>query len=354
MKFFRNAMISFIVFFIILILVFCGLYYYTISPTGTSDKNITVEIPYGTSRDEIAAILKDKNLIRKTDTFRLYLKLNSITNLQAGTYNFSKSMGMKEIVNKLSTGDIIKVTTMITIKEGKNINQIGDLIASKTAYTKEEYLALISNKTYLTELVNKYWFLSTDIFNKQIYYPLEGYLFPETYDIYNLTLKQIIELQLNTTKKILDKYKTKIEASKYNVHELITLASIVELEGKTTESRAKIANALYNRLDKNIALGCDVTTYYAERKTFADDLAQSELDALNAYNTRNLNFIGLPVGPISNPGESAIKATLYPTTTNYLYFLADKNGTVYLFPTYTEFVAKKAELKAKGLWFIYD
>ncbi|MDD4644288.1 MAG: endolytic transglycosylase MltG [Bacilli bacterium] len=354
MRFFRNTMVCLIIFFIVAILSFCGFYYYGISPVGNSDKKITVDIPYGSSRDEIASILKDEDLIRNATIFTLYLKLNGIETLQAGTYSFTKNMNLETIVDKIVNGEILGASTTMTFKEGKTISDLATLIASKTDYTEEEFIALAANKEYLTELIKDYWFLTNDILDDGLYFPLEGYLFPDTYDIYNLTLKQIIEIQLDNTKKVLDDYKTEIEASKYNIHQIMTMASMVELEGNNDSNRAGIARVFYNRLDDGISLGSDVTAHYGVQKSMSEEITQAELDADNPYNTRNTSFAGLPLGPISNPSESSIEAALNPTDSNYNYFMADKNGKIYFSKTLAEQTAKIKELKEQGLWFTYD
>ena len=142
----------------------------------------------------------------------------------------------------------------------------------------------------------------------------------------------------------------------YNVHELMTLASIAELEGSSYEDRQEIVGVLVNRLNKNMSLGSDVTAYYAFKVDMGErDLYAKELKTENPYNTRGPNMNGkLPVGPICNPSREAILATLNYKETDNLYFVADKNKKVYFTKTNEEHLKKILELKSKDLWYEYQ
>ena len=354
MKFFRNAMIAIVIIVVLSMCSFCGFYYYAISPVSKDTKTIVVEIPLGTSRETIFNMLKEKGLIRNTNILKLYLKLNNIKTLQAGNYELNKSMAIAKIVDKLQDGKVMQEVKMITIKEGKTIKYISAVINDKTDFTSADFLQLMKNETYIKELMTKYWFLTDDILDTKVFYPLEGYLFPETYDVYGLTLKEIVELWLDTTNKKLEPYKTKINESKYSIHELMTMASMAELEGKTAESRKKITDVFYNRIKQDMSLGSDVTTYYAVGKSMTEELTAADLKSNSPYNTRNANLLGLPIGPICNPGITSIDAALNPVAGDYLYFVADKNGVVYLTKTYSEHNAIIAKLKKDGLWYTYE
>ena len=160
---------------------------------------------------------------------------------------------------------------------------------------------------------------------------------------------------LDKMDKVLANYKNEIEQSNYSVHELLTIASIVELESLSTTDRKDTASVFYNRLHTGMSLGSDVTTYYAFKINMGDrDLTVSELNSSNPYNTRGPDMGGkLPVGPICSPSETAIEAAISPNTTKYLYFVADKNGDVYFTTTYSAHIQKVQDLKNKGLWFEY-
>ena len=145
------------------------------------------------------------------------------------------------------------------------------------------------------------------------------------------------------------------ENSNYSVHEIMTIASLAELEGVKAEDRKDIVGVFVNRLAKNMSLGSDVTTYYAFKVSMGErDLTTKEINTYNAYNTRGPNMNGkLPIGPIANPSKESIEAAIEPSAHDYLYFVADKNRDVYFTKTISEHDKKVKELKNKGLWFTW-
>jgi UPF0755 protein len=160
---------------------------------------------------------------------------------------------------------------------------------------------------------------------------------------------------LDQTEIILDKYKEKIDESKYSIHEILTIASIIELESMSPDSRKNVSSVVYNRLDKNMPIQSDVTTYYAFGIDIGSrDLYQKEINTYNPYNTRGPKMQGkLPIGPISSCGRASIEAALEPNETDYLFFVADKNGKVYFSKTEKEHSQIIKDLKDEGLWLEY-
>ena len=219
---------------------------------------------------------------------------------------------------------------IITFKEGINMRKIASLIEENTKHKKEEVFNLLKDQNYLNELINTYWFLTDDIKNPSIYYSLEGYLFPNTYEFSSkdVDLKEIFKKMLDNMEEKLEPYKTQIASSNYNIHQLLTLASIVELEAARSDDRNGVAGVFYNRLKAGWSLGSDVTTYYAIQIDMNErDLYQNELESYNAYNTRSSQMAGkLPVGPICIPSKESIDAAINPKSHNYFYFVADKNA----------------------------
>ena len=366
MKFFNNIfnyikklkkihLIIVIVFTLLITLLVTPFVWYTCSLKAVSKENVPVriDIQLGSSSDVIASTLSDNNVIRSKIAFKLYIKLNKINDIQAGNYELNKNMNVKEIVETLKTGKLPKEQINITFIEGKNIRWIAKTIANSTNNTEQDVFNLLSNTEYLDKLIKDYWFISDNIKNEDIYYSLEGYLFPDTYsfDGKDTSVEDIFKVMLDKMSSILTKYNVKSE----NVHDILSLASLVELEGLETSSRKTIASVFYNRLNSNMALGSDVTTYYAYKVDMGErDLTTSELYTYNPYNTRGPQMIGkLPIGPIASPSESSIEAVINPTDTTYLYFVADKNGKVYFANTLSEHQQIVEDLKNKKLWFVY-
>ena len=323
-----------------------------------NNKAEIVEIEQGTRTEGIINLLKEKKLIRSSLATKIYIKLNKVKNLQAGKYELNQSMPLSEILKKISSGEIYDESVKITFKEGKNMRWIAKTIAEKTNNTEEDVFNLLKDETYIDSLIEKYWFLSDTIKDQNIYYALEGYLYPDTYKFENanVSVKTIFNIILNNTDKVLSDYKQEIENKKISVHNLLTIASIIELEGKDSDSRAGISSVIYNRLKSNMSLGSDVTTYYAMQVDMGErNLYSSELKTSNPYNTRGPNMNGkLPIGPIANPSEESIKAALNPSQTNYLYFVADSNGKIYFAKTYQEHQNIIKELQKQGLWYEYS
>ncbi len=300
--------------------------------------------------------LANAGLIKNKQVAYIYIKLHKVS-LQAGTYELNRGMSFTEIVDKMANGEIADNTLNVTFIEGKRLVNYVKVISDNFGYSEDEILETISNKDYLKELINNYWFLTDDILNDKLYYALEGYLSPDTYTFYeDASIKDIIKVLLDETNKKLEPYKEQIENSNYSIHEILTLASIVELEGNNSDDRAGVAGVFYNRLKANMSLGSDVTAYYGARVELSDrELYQQEIDDPNAYNTRPASMAGkLPVGPICSPSIDSLVAAIKPEEHDYFFFVADINKKTYFTKTNEEHVAKIAELKQKGLWFNYD
>ena len=346
---------------ILIIGILLGIIFYNVGLKAVSSDNIEIEfiIDEGSTYYSVINKLKEENIIKNELCFKIYIKLNSKTRLEAGTYKLRKNMSVKEIVEILDKGNNYNPDAInITFKEGKNMRWIASAIASNTNNKVEDVYALLNDKNYLNELINEYWFIDESILNNNIYYSLEGYLFPNTYEYMNrdVTIKEIFKSMLDEMDNKLSPFKKDILNNKYTVHELLTLASIVELEGRANSDRAGIAGVFYNRLNNNDTLGSDVTTYYAIKVDMNErDLYLEEINDNNNYNTRSSYLAGkLPIGPISNPSLDSIKAVLYPTNSVYYYFVADKNGKTYFTYTYNQHLSKRDELIEAGLWYTYD
>ena len=356
MKNFRNMAIILLVVFTTVILALGVYYKVNMAGTSNSDTKKIVNIEEGTIND-IAKTLKDNNLIKNVSIFKVYIKLTNKSNLKAGTYELSENMGVEKIVKILEEGTKYNPNEIsITFKEGINIRKIATLISENTNNSYDDVIKKASDETFIDTLINKYWFLTEDIKNKNIYYSLEGYLFPDTYRFNNreVTTEEIFTKMLDEMDKKLSKYKDAINKSNLSVHEIITLASIVELEGAKATDRKGVAGVFYNRLNSSAypTLGSDATTYYASKiDDWSYSLTYKELnDCKNKYNTRCSSNTGLPVGPICNPGIESIEATINPDKHEYYYFVADCNGKVYLTKNSTEHNNIINKLKKEDNW----
>ncbi len=356
MKLLHNIYFSILILIVSIGIFTLSLFEYELSSVNKEKTLKEVIIEQG-SIASIAKTLKKEGLIRNVLAFKIYTKISGKTNLKAATYQLSPNMGTKKIINKLYKGKGTNSNQIsITFKEGYNIRDFIKVVTNNTTIKEEDILNTLKDKEYLRELINNYWFLTEDILNDNIYYSLEGYLYPNTYffSSKDTELKEVLTALLDETKKKLSPYQDKMQNNELNIHEIITLASIVELEGVSSEDRKGIAGVFLNRIEKGISLGSDVTTYYGARINMGSrDLYTNEVNDCNNYNTRCLTFKGLPISPIDNPSTDAIEAVLNPTKEKYYYFVADKNKKVYFSKTLTEHNSTINKLKKQGLWYEY-
>lgn len=351
--------IIFVILIVLAILAIVGAfawYNISLSPVSSSKDGIRVDIPEGTGVSGIAKILEENEIIKSAFAFKIYCKISGVTNLQAGKYELLPSDKATVIAEHIANGDVAPDEVSITFIEGKNIDWYAKEIAKKTNNTEQDVYDLLADEEYVDSLIEKYWFIEDVVKDERIYYPLEGYLLPDTYTFENedVSVQTIFNVILN----YMDKYLTpKKDEFKYAYHQTLTLASLAELEGKSLEDREEIIGVFFNRIAEKMTLGSDVTAYYAFKVNMAEsDLTKKQLETYNPYNTRypGVEMAGkLPVGPICNPSREAIEAALNPKETDALYFVADKNGKVYFTKTNDEHNSKIAELKKEGLWFTY-
>ena len=351
MKKLRNIMFVFLLLTIVVAVTLCLLFNHYKSAVGGGSDPVTVTLK-GNGVD-MAKTLEEAGLIRSTTFFKIYLKLFNIDgkDLKAGTYNFNKEMDLKEIIEELKKGSSYNPDEIsITFQEGITMRQIASIIAKNTNNKEEDVFNLLKDTEYLKTLINDYWFVTDAILDSKIYYPLEGYLFPDTYRFNNkdVTVKEIFDKLLKEMDTKLSPYKEKIESSKYKIHEILTLASLAEKEVRDKEDyRMKVASVFINRLERGMSLGSDVTTRYSLKIDDAKRvLKKSEYAAVNAYNTRSSTMAGkLPAGPISTVSESSIIAVLDAPKTDYIYFIANiQTGETFFYNNSREFEIKKAEL----------
>ncbi len=357
-----KKVILWIVIAIVAIIVLSGIgaliwYNSCLKPVSKSEETIRVEIEKDSGVSKIASVLEENKVIKSAFAMKIYAKLNNTTNLQAGKYDFHQNEDLATIISRMQKGDIVNDEVNITFIEGKNMRLVAKRISEYTNNTEEDVFELLEDEEYIDSLIEKYWFLTDDIKNKDIYYPLEGYLLPDTYTFENkdVSVKTIFNILLNFMDKALTEYKEDISNSGKSVHEILTLASMAELEAESEEDRSEVVGVFLNRISKKMSLGSDVTTYYAFKVDMNErDLTKKELNTENPYNTRGPNMSAkLPIGPICNPSVSAIKAAIYPKKTTALYFVSDKNNKTYFSNTYEEQEKVIKELKSKGLWYTY-
>lgn len=310
----------------------------------SSTEMIEVTIPLGSSSSTIADLLEENGVINDALMYRIYIKVNNVTDFQAGDYTLSPSMTLAEVSETLQSGRIVEEAKyFVTIPEGRTIEEIAELLSNKANIDEEAFLELMNDDTYIQSLIEKYpSILSETILDDDIRYPLEGYLFPATYPIYDEepSMESIIEQMLDKTEDVLLNYFAEIdELEQFTIHEIFTFSSLVEREARNEDERKMIAGVFYNRLAEGMRLETDPTVLYAlgEHK---DRVLFSDLEIDSPYNTYQV--YGLPIGPISNFGVSSLEAVINPSETNYLFFVA-ADGEIYYSETFEEHRRKANE-----------
>ncbi len=255
---------------------------------------------------------------------KAYLKLNPPNFwLQAWSYEIISACGIDALIESLKT-PINEEDISLTFLEGWNIFDIDQFLTNKSLIQAWEFISFAENHSLASDYVFLQWITS-----------LEGYLYPDTYAINpnNFSIEILARKMLNNfNKKIFQGYL--VDADNETIFEIITLASIVEKEERNDNEKATVAGILKKRLDEWWMIGADITVCYPFRLT-AEQCKLSVTKYLyekNDYNTRQK--VGLPAGPIWNPSEVTIKATLFPKNTDYYYYLHDtQTGQIYYWVT---------------------
>lgn len=289
----------------------CGLKDSLVEPVDVSDTTeVSFTVPSGASTTKIAGLLKAQNLIKSERGFKMLSKdLGSDGKMQAGTYMLSPAMSGEAIIKKLVAGDIYIETVTFTIPEGYEVRHIVDYLEGEGLINRDVFLTALDKDTFDNAFLSD---ISRD-------YHLEGYLFPDTYEIeIGASEHDIIQLMLNRFDRFLtEDIKAEIASKGMSLDEFVTMASIVEREAQLEEERGKVASVFYNRLDQRMLFQSCATVQYVlgERK---DVLSFDDIAIDSPYNTyKNL---GLTPSPIANPGEASLMAALHPEDTDYLYF----------------------------------
>ncbi len=279
-----------------------------------------VVIPQGSSSAAIARILAREGVVRHALFFQYYVKLKGMDqNLQAGEFNFYKNMHPADIIEVIKEGKVFRDQIKITIPEGLTAKQAAARLAHITKGSEEVYLEYFSSPAEFS-----YAFLQE--MPAGLEYPLEGYLFPDTYYAdAEAGEKEIVETLLKGFDRFYtQEVKERIAELGYSLHDVVTMASIVEREAILEEERPVIAGVFYNRLDIKMLLQSCATVQYALGEV-KPKLLLEDLKIESPYNTY-LN-LGLPPGPIASPGKASLNAALYPDDTDYFYFVARDDGT---------------------------
>lgn len=310
-KFVFIIIIFLIIIFFFLFFVFQKFFLPT-NPESLETVNFSIE--KGEGIKEISKRLRGENIIKSDLLFILYNIYNGTgSKIQAGEYYLSPSMSFNEIIAILIKGDVVK--EKITIIEGWNLDEIAFYLEEKGISSYEDFFKEINN------FENEFNFLK----DKPIELNIEGYLFPDTYEILpSFSLKEIITRMLNNfDRKLTLQMREDIISQNKTIFEIITMASLIEKEVRTTEDKKIVSGLLWKRINVNMPLQVDATIVYLTGKR-STKVSLEELKINSPYNT--YMYRGLPLGPICNPGIESIKAAIYPKESDYWFYLSTPKG----------------------------
>lgn len=279
---------------------------------------VTVEIPKGASVKQTAQILKDAGVIKYKLAFELRIKETKYKDsIQPGTFTLTSGMNVMDMIKTISfVEDTKQVSDKLVVPEGYSLEQIAAACEKQGICAKQDFLS--TARYYKDNGVE----LPFEVDNAGVEYELQGFLFPATYDIYDdTTAESLINDMVNAFNSVYtDEYKARAKELGYTDFEILTMASMVEREAMLDSERATIAGVFYNRLKEDMLMQIDPTVLYPLTDGMYDkqEVLYEDLELDSPYNT--YKYVGLPVGPICNPGKASIEAVLYPEEHNYLYY----------------------------------
>lgn len=312
--------------------ILCGLimgsiYLYCKHITTVNAYDINIIFKKSKTLEQVAKQLKEKNIIKDENTFLYHANKKGLKgSVKKGNYIIYPKTNLNDLITKFKNGK--SDFTIITIPEGYCLYKIGSILEKNNIVKRQDILnekldVLKANNLLLSK--------------KDVYYNLEGYLFPDTYYILNgSTKEEIINIMVNRFKAVFpNKYKARTKELGLDVNEVITIASLIEKETANDSEKSIISGVIYNRLKKGMLLQVDATVIYAKTRgeKSLDKVYFNTLKINSKYNT--YLYKGLPPGPIASPGKASIEAALYPQKNDYLYYVA--NGNKHIFSkTYKE------------------
>lgn len=318
MKIVKKIVIILIVAILLAAAAFASLFLTEYLNTKSSDgEAVTVVIPQGASGKTMAGILKDGGLIRFKTAFVMKLRGSDYAGrLRSGTFQLHKGMCIDDIIESLATGGEQRPTVTLTVPEGFSVEQIAARLEEMGLFTAQEFFDEVNNGDF------DYAFMDAIPDDDGMKYRLQGFLFPDTYEIYaDATPHEVIDIMLGEFARRLDGLENNSDRSLFDI---VTIASLVEREARIDSERPTIAGVIENRLAIDMRLQVDAAVIYAisDGMYDVDKVLYKDLEVDSPYNIYK-NY-GLPVGPICNPGENSLAAAMNPESHEYLYYHTDE------------------------------
>ena len=318
---------------LIIISVFFVMYSQVVNNPLKAEEDITIEIKEGDTFYGILDSLSQENLIRGVPFIKLYIMISGIeVDVKPGNHNVGKDIKLKTLIENLNEEQIDYIT--FTVPEGYTIEDIAKKLDDENIVTKEEFITAVKNyelPSYVKENSNKR-------------YNLEGYLFPDTYNLKKeYKAEDIIKIMIERFEVALSTAvsETSVDINSEDIEEIITIASIIEKEAVLNEERKTISSVIQNRIKSDMMLQIDATVIYSLGE-HVEHVLYEHLEVDSPYNT--YKYYGLPVGPISNPGLESIIAAITPEETDYLFYVLQDDSSHYFTDNYDDFLNKQYEL----------
>lgn len=300
---------------------------YALKPTEAADNEVRITVPPGMGSGQIAKLLEENGLIRDAKVFRYYLIYKKEGGrFQAGEYAMRPGMELNEIIGKMNEGDTLRQEALrFTIPEGYTVLQIADRLEGRPGFDRQSFLDLTNS---LQEFASVKW-VGDIPDDPGLRHRLEGYLFPETYELKtdsttrDMVLRMVTELDKKLAGLPAD-WPDKLKQTGLTFHQIMTVASLIEREVVDDEERAIVASVIYNRIKIGMKLQIDATVQYMLDKP-KERLFEKDLLVDSPYNTYKI--AGLPPGPIASPSLKSIHAALYPAETKFLFYVTKSDGT---------------------------
>lgn len=285
-------------------------------PTSEDTTELVFEVEQGKPFLRVAQELEQLGLVSNSKLFSLYARIQGeASNMKVGEYALRRNMSPKEILAVITSGK--SIGRSFVVAEGLNIFEIADLYEQQGFGKRSDFLLNCRDPEFIQQLLG------------ERHESLEGYLFPETYQLTKFTSSR--ELLRNMVAKFQETYAETIPVNEMmgmTKHQIVTLASLIEKETGAPEERGSISSVFHNRLKKGMMLQTDPTILYSmalDSGQMILRISKADITRPHRYNTYTIR--GLPPGPISNPGREAMQAAIRPAKTNYLFFVSNNDGT---------------------------
>ena len=295
--------------------------------SNKTDQVLTVTIPVGASAAQIADILAESGVTKTTFVPKMLMYISGIhKKMQAGTFYIPKGTSLLGVLRDLT--QLQYQERQITLLEGWNLRDITNYLAASGVASKSAIIMMVGEPLKDNKSTIKDWSVEFPVLkSKPAKRSLEGFIFPDTYRIeLNASTENIVRKTLqNFDKKLTPDLRLEIARQKKTIFEIVTMASILEREVRTYESKQLVADIFWRRIARGMGLEADSTVNYATGKSLPS-VTYDDLKINSPWNT--YKYRGLPPGPISNPGLDSIKAAMYPKSNAYWYFLTPPDGRV--------------------------